>query len=1302
MRFRKQLFIRLPDSVFILALLSACIVLAIAAEELPDHAPGMVIIKFAVDDRSEIDTFLSRSGAYSAERVFPNVVSSSGDPLRLSAVYQLKFSPDADIASIVYEYEKDPVVDYAQPNYLNYPCSVNAPDDFFYGKQWGLQVIEAPDAWEVERGSQNVVVAVVDTGVDYTHEDLASRIWINPGEIDGNGVDDDGNGYVDDIRGWDFADSPALHTDIDHRDRDNDPMDENSHGTHVAGIIGAVPDNSVGTAGVNWNCRIMALRGGGDFLEDDDVSAAIVYATDNGARIINMSWGGDHLAYIVRDATKYAYDRGVILVAAVGNDDRPAVIYPALYKHIIAVGATNRWDEKASFSNYGPGVDIAAPGDRIFSTVLNNKYSALSGTSMASPMVAGVTALMIARRPTLTNDEVAQILRSSADEIDEPLFAGAGRVNAAKALTGSSPLIARITAPESGAGGNLRLTIQGTAAGSQFRRFGLEYTVVSETDWIPIGDFKNTPVFDDSLGIWDVANFDEGDYVLRLRVFGDGNLTAEDKVILNIDHSPPEMADLRVITILYADTHSYIVTWRTDDLASGELYYRPAGSKSEFQRMMTSSVTSTHSLQVSGELPPGNYEYFVEATNQAGLATTDDNNGAYYPLEIKFQQVTSDGFFEMVTGIPAMHPVGKTADFDGDGQLEIVGMSVDQFQYDETRIYERGRSGGYSKVFVSDEDYFPWDMGDTDGDGLFEILGNKKDVTFLHESLEAGLYPTERIWEMEGIRGGQIADMDLDGQKEIIARKLDGNEILVYENRDDNFYLRAARLLNPTEGHNGLSETFAISDLDGDGQTEIAIGDGDGDLFVYENTDNDRYTHTWTGSVPYSTIKYVTAGDLDGDGTDEFVVGARAVAPSNLAREKSKFTRWVYTIFDNIGQDEYEAVWSQEIIGVRLEGGMSTGDVDGDGRDEVAVLVVPSLYIFEYVEHGIYESLWYHPASNIGRPVIMDLDADGVNSLLFNNEDELLAFEYIQTGDASVRRPWGVIAVPLSENEVELHWNGPPGTSSYNIHRGTSAERLSLITSIQNKGKNWEVISEQGRADMGYFRDESLKTETKYWYAISSVNAAGQESTRSETNFATPNAPPRLLSAEYVPPSTVVIVFSEPMGLSAKDQAHYTIKLPSGLSKTSSSAILDSQGHRVVLTVDDLSQGGHTITASGVWDTTGVLISANDNSAAFHVPATEISVWSDLSSMIVYPNPVMPSSRHSALVTFGNLPPATTISIYSYGGQLVRDLGEVESGQDRKFWYLDNNQHQDVASGTYIYVVESAGDSKTGKIAVIR
>lgn len=1271
----------------IFASLTIALIFANPVAALPEYSPNTTIIKFLPNRENKIDSFLSQSGATSANRVFPYTPG-------LSTIYLLKFPPNTNIPSIIRKYENDPLLDYIQPNYLNHSCADKAeiqadPNDLYYQNQWAHQVIEVRDAWETEKGSHDIIVAVIDTGVDYEHEDLKGKIWTNIGEISGNDMDDDGNGYIDDTVGWDFADSPGLYTDIDHHDRDNDPMDENGHGTHVAGIIGAIQNNSVGVAGITWNCQIMALRGGGDFLEDDDVSAAIVYAADNGARIINMSWGGDHLAYVIRDATEYAYSRGCVLIAAAGNSNRLAVIYPALHKHITAVGATNKWDKKASFSNYGPGIDIAAPGERIFSTILNNKYSEWSGTSMATPVVAGVAALMLSRRPALTNEEVAQILRSSAEKIDEPLFSGAKRVNAANALTASLPLVASISTPDSGDGADTALTISGKAAGSDFRKYNLEYSKISEAIWYPINASQGIPAYDDSLGIWNTENIDEGTYTIKLVVTGENGATEADKVVVYIDHSPPEITDLHVTTRLYYDVYSYAVAWWTDDLCLGELYYRPSGSEAEFQRMTTASISNSHSIYISSAMPPGEYEYFIRAINPAELSTVDNNNGDYYILETKSLRVSPDGFHESAIDIPALHLLNKSADFDGDGRMEIAGMLSSNDQYDEVNIYEINSSGEYREVFTSDQDYLPWDVGDTDGDGLTEILGNKRDKTFLYESMEIGAYPTEKIWEMEGIWGGQISDLDQDGQKEIISRDLDTNEIIIYESRGDNSYLKTARLKNPTEGRNNLASTIAISDFDGDGRLEMAVGDSDGHIFIYENTTNDRYEHTWTGIAPYSTAMYAASGDFDGDGTDEFIIGGRAAEPSNLARQKWRFSRWVYTIFDRSAQNEYEQVWSQEIIGAKLEGGISVGDLDGDDREEIAVLVTPNLYVFKYIEPGTCESIWYHTASNTGSPAILALGVAGQSSLFFSDEDKLLAFGYNAVSDGFTKRPWGVRAIPLDESKVELSWNSPPEAFSYKIYRGTHVDHLNQI-------------AKSDQINVEYFRDTGLKKDTTYWYAVSSVDLNGQESILSPSDSATPNSPPRLLSAEYVSSEFIYLTFSEPMGASAQNSENYAIAPPTGHSKTASSAMLDFQGKRVILTTNKLSPGIHKVTASDIRDTTGVVISNNANAAIFSVPYASIGEWSDLGSMKVYPNPVMPALKHSARVTFENLPSDTEIRIYGSDGQLVREISKEFTHNNKKYWYLDNDQSQNVAGGTYIYIAKCSNDSRTGKIAIIR
>jgi subtilisin family serine protease len=267
---------------------------------------------------------------------------------------------------------------------------MGVPNDSRYESLYGLKKMRLPLAWDITTGSRSVIVAVVDSGIDYTHDDLQNNIVVNTREIPGNGIDDDGNGYIDDVRGYDFV------------DQDADPMDINGHGTHCAGVIGAQGNNGLGVVGVNWNVGLLPVRvltneGSGSL---SDVSAGIVYAVNRGASVINLSLGSPDFSQILEDAIQYAQDNDVLIVAAAGNDgsdNDKTPVYPAssTKSNVITVAASTPGDILAYFSNYGvDSVDVAAPGDGIVSTIPNNSYTPFDGTSMAAPHVAGLAALL--------------------------------------------------------------------------------------------------------------------------------------------------------------------------------------------------------------------------------------------------------------------------------------------------------------------------------------------------------------------------------------------------------------------------------------------------------------------------------------------------------------------------------------------------------------------------------------------------------------------------------------------------------------------------------------------------------------------------------------------------------------------------------------------------------------------------------------------------------------------------------------------------------------------------------------------
>ncbi len=362
----------------------------------------------------------------------------------------------------------------SQPAIVLASVAVNDP---FFSEQTYLQQIRVPEVWGITQGSKDVVVAVIDTGIDRDHPDLEANIWINEDEIPDNGIDDDKNGYIDDRFGYDFdLDDPRIEAKLDLRGFSVKAL---SHGTVIAGIIAAIANNNQGIAGIAPKVKIMGLKalngtGSGD---SSDVSKAIRYAVDNGASIINMSFVGKNADPLLRAEIEYAYNKGVIIVAAAGNDaNKPGVergdldknpLYPVCFDSkaegknwILGVVSVNDKDEHSVFSSYGNNcVDIAAPGENIFSTqIWNTKIRGLeepysgdwNGTSFAAPMVSGAAALVKSAFPKLTNRQIYEALIINSDNIEAhnqqfSLKLGFGRLNISQTFQALQQVYAQVT-----------------------------------------------------------------------------------------------------------------------------------------------------------------------------------------------------------------------------------------------------------------------------------------------------------------------------------------------------------------------------------------------------------------------------------------------------------------------------------------------------------------------------------------------------------------------------------------------------------------------------------------------------------------------------------------------------------------------------------------------------------------------------------------------------------------------------------------------------------------------------------------
>lgn len=377
---------------------------------------------------ASVDAGLRRLNAQSIEPLFPDVAANDAG---LERIYRLTLPSEANVLAAVAMLAGDVGIEYAEPNYVFHIATplrqsgVTAiPSDPGFGFMWGLNNtgqgggtpdidINAPEAWDISVGSRDVLVAVVDTGIDYTHPEL-----------------DDGR----------------VRTDID-RDfinNDFDAFDDNQHGTHVAGTIAAETNNGAGVAGVMWEAELLPIKvftaqGVGSTTT---LAQGIGYAAYVGADVINLSLGGLICTQVVADAVNYAYfERDAVLVAATGNNNG-AVSYPARLDPVIAVAALDASGSRAGFSNYGPEVDVSAPGVDVLSTVPGGSYASFNGTSMATPHVAGVVGLLLAQRPDLNNDQVREILRSTARDRGLPgydPFHGYGQVDALGVLQAPTP-----------------------------------------------------------------------------------------------------------------------------------------------------------------------------------------------------------------------------------------------------------------------------------------------------------------------------------------------------------------------------------------------------------------------------------------------------------------------------------------------------------------------------------------------------------------------------------------------------------------------------------------------------------------------------------------------------------------------------------------------------------------------------------------------------------------------------------------------------------------------------------------------
>ncbi|RKU18917.1 hypothetical protein C6500_12145 [Candidatus Poribacteria bacterium] len=1353
----------------------------IASPIVSEVTPGELLIRLTPDAAADLERLQANAPisilhvqhkVESLHPLFPYVARPSLNP-NLKRTYLLRFAPDAPLEDLRAVYEQSPLVDVVEYNYLR-PTLADpvVPNDPMYPEQWNLPLMKLPQAWAIEKGDRNVVIAIIDSGIDYRHEDLAPKAWINPGEVPENGLDDDGNGYIDDVYGWDFTDAPNLQAEGDYLEGDNEPIDESGHGTHVAGIAGAMPDNGIGVAGVAWECPLMAIRaglslGGSSRLQDDDSAAAIVYTVDNGASVVNMSWGSERRSFVIQDAIDYAYARGAVLVAAAGNTQKPTAIFPAAYRKVIAVASTEQNQQRFYQSNFGASIDIGAPGNVILSTQIDNRYRLLTGTSMASPHVAGVAALILAKRPALTHEEVRHILISTADPVyqedsdalDEK-FVGAGTVNAERALFASGALQARILAPETNSGGADSITVVGTAGGYKFHAWQLSYGASTvPTEFTPFTQSSSAQKIGETLAVWDTTTVPEGIYTVRLKTTATDGQQVHDQVVLSVDRTPPQIISLTATDTLYGERPLTIFTWATDDVTLNTLYYRRKGSLAPFAPIETTDLGVEQFLFLG--LERGTYQFYVEAENTTNLKTREDNGGAFYTADVVAGYISPSGFTEKFLDIPPLHIASGTTDFDRDGQLEIVGSPLSSETLTDTElqaailaVYERLPSGRYELAHTLEsveglsnlEKFVAWTVDDTDNDGLLEVLATDDARTFLIESLEPRGYPTRIIWETPFLSGGTVADLDGDGQKEIIGADNNNDRLLIFEyDGATSTYVERAVLVNESAGSNVFAENFAINDFDGDGSVELVAADSEGDLFVYESTSiRNTFRLEWQMQLPLEDITQLTAGDLTGDGLPEFVVGGLLSLPDNpsgpLIWKFFVFTHTLngYAVLSDGTRDATVAIAPHRRNGNSL----AIADVEGNGHNRLVIAAYPNLYVMQWDGTAMLP-LWHRKMAETPALLTAELNQNGFDEFYVNLEEGIHRFESIFATDPDAidtLMPWNVEARPLTQKAVHVTWDAeeddetdgdPSGQTRYfTVYRAQGEKKEAPASNA------YEKVAED--LTVTRFLDRRVTKDNTYWYAITTKDEKGNETKRTEPVSATPREPPQLIGATYHRPGSdghptqpesgiqtpneismngnfwVLVTFDRRMDPGIGNENRYVLRAAERIGGVSPvSAIRDRMGRRALLAFETDSLLEHfgqslTDTTDQYEITVSNVVDIDENPIRASTQPLEIpldvlgAALSDLTHVRVYPNPVRPNVADKGSVTFDRLPAGTRIRLFTAGGELLETLDVTDQDHNRKEWWLTSNNTADVSTGIYIYVLEFDTEKKIGKIAVIK
>ncbi|UCE66848.1 MAG: S8 family serine peptidase [Candidatus Zixiibacteriota bacterium] len=1005
---------------------------------------------------NSIDNLCASHRVVEIEPFYDGPVTATGLKDIVPRMYILHVEEGIDVLSAYTAFKSSADIEFS--DLYDIPHLDYTPNDPSINAQWHLNKVEAYNAWDVLRGDTTrvAIISICDTGIYWMHPDLAANMWINePEDLNGNGtmdagdyngLDDDGNGYVDDVIGWDNGNN------------DNDPREDSPiHGTHVAGCVSEVTDNGLNGASLGFSARVMANKGANYAGQLTAVYPAMIWAANNGAHIINCSWGSSYYSSNYQSIINGLWAGGVLVVAAAGNVNNTQNHYPAAYNHVLAVAATNQADIKASFSSYGSYVDVSAPGVGIYATWATNGFIAMDGTSMAAPVTAGLAGLLKAADPSAGPDDISDIIIASADNIDDinPQYAGrlgSGRINAYSALaSANTPNIVErsrsLTITDDDGDGILN-------PGESF-----ELVLTLENIWADAENVVVTLTGNDDISFSDgsanFGNISHGGSADNFSDPFDGTVSADNipgpiTVNMNIQADGGYNDDVDLVI----ETSLYLLNFPLDipgNIESSPLIFDVDVDGSN-EIIVGSSDDNTYVIEADGQNSNG-WPKSASGDILTGPAVGNlDALGGYEVVAISkngniYAWNTAGnvlpGFPVNLGGI--FYSGVMLADIDGDYDLEIIAGS-----FANNNIYVLNHDGSNFSgwpVAGSNRWYGSPASGDLDGDGDMEIIYAGFDSS-LHAYNFDGNEVTGFPVSLDDVVWGSVAVSNLDGDPDMEIAVVTSSASLYVINHDGsiaNGY--------PVSSSGIIRSSPSLADIDGDGDLDVIFGGNDGEIHVFDVASGSEVTG-FPQSTGGSVIAAAVVGDITGDSQPDIIVGTGSGTIFGFAGDGSEIRNFPMNV-PTSGQITSTA---------------ALGDLDGDGDMEIVFGVKSAeqnLIVLDYKESASENDLQW---PNFGYDIWRSHNSTDV----VTSADEPASVPYRFGLSQNYPNPFN------AQTTIEFAL-GVPGEINLSIYDLLGRKIVNLKSGMLNAGRYsliWDGTNGSGKAvasGIYFYRLESLE-----------------------------------------------------------------------------------------------------------------------------------------------------------------------------------------------------------------------------------